>query len=117
MHKFLIPVLILGLASGWLAAASLAGKWEVVANSSYGQSYYLTMTLAEVNGKLAGRVTTPDGGEVELQNLKHEGDQLSFEVWIAGSSYAVKAQVSGDAMSGTWQGGGDSGTVTAKRSK
>jgi hypothetical protein len=116
MRKLMILVLVVALSGGWLAAASLAGKWSVTANTSYGQSYYLTLNLTEANGKLSGKMTTPDGGEVELQNLKQEGDQLTFEVWIAGSGYSVKAKATGaDAMTGTWEGGGDNGTVAAKR--
>jgi hypothetical protein len=119
MRKCLLGFLLAGTASiGFAsAAASLAGRWEVTSSTSYGETYYFNLVMTETNGQLAGRLTLPDGSEVELQNVILEANQLSFEVWIQGTGYTVQAKVEGDALSGTWQGGGDSGPVRATRAK
>ncbi len=119
MRKSLLGSLLVTTATLCFAAAasSLAGRWEVTSSTSYGDTYHLTLIMSESEGKLAGRLILPDGNEVELQNVKLDGDQLTFEVWIQGSSYAVQTKVEGDTLTGTWQGGGDSGKVQARKAQ
>ena len=40
---------------------------------------------------------------------------LTLKVEYEGGAYDVEAKVDGDAMTGTWQGGGYSGELKAKR--
>mgnify|MGYP000145830987 CR=1 FL=1 len=97
--------------------ASPAGKWDVVAETAYGETYRLALTLTESDGKLGGTLTTPDGGTVQLQNVRLEGSNLTFEISLGGSLYTVESKIENDEITGTWKGGGDSGTVAAKRAQ
>jgi hypothetical protein len=108
----LLPTIL--LLCGLPLLAELEGDWAVVSESSYGETYHLRLTLKEVDGELSGTLGTPEG-PVDLRNIQLQGDELTFEVWIAGSSYSVQAKVDGDEMTGTWRGGGDTGTVKARK--
>jgi hypothetical protein len=114
MFKFRAVFLLLVWGLMGSALAGVAGDWDVTAETSWGEAYSLTLSLAEDGGKITGTLLTPEG-KSDLQNVKLEGNTLSFEVWVSGSVYTVKAEVDGDQMTGTWSGGGDNGTVKAKR--
>ncbi|GAB4233673.1 MAG: hypothetical protein Kow00109_06460 [Acidobacteriota bacterium] len=110
----LLACLAIGGGTAW--AADVTGKWTAEAKTSWGETYVLTLTLEQADGGLKGRLETPDGGAFVLENVKLEGDQLSFDVEVNYTKYHVEATVDGDRMEGRWEGGGDSGTVTATRS-
>lgn len=110
-----LPLAIL-LFLGVPLYAGLVGDWDIVSESSYGETYHLKLSLKEVDGELSGTLNTPEG-PTELRNIQRQDDELTFEVWIAGSAYSVKAKVDGDEMTGTWRGGGDTGTVKAKKTQ
>ena len=114
MLRFQVAFLLVVLGVMGSAWAGVAGDWDVTAETSWGESYSLTLSLVEDGGKISGTLLTPEGRS-DLQNVKLEGSTLSFEVWVSGSAYTVKAEVEGDQMTGTWSGGGDSGTVKAAR--
>ena len=40
---------------------------------------------------------------------------LKLKVEYEGVVYAIQGKIAGDAMEGTWEGGGNSGSLTAKR--
>ena len=94
-------------------APGAVGTWDVLAQTP--------------NGEMASvlKVKMVDGAvkaEFELEGLvrtvtdeKLEGDVLKLKLQYEGGIYDVEAKVSGDAMEGTWQGNGYSGTLTAKR--
>jgi len=110
-HIAFLFIVLLTMGSVW---AGVAGDWDVIAETSWGETYRLTLTLADDGGKITGSLLTPEG-RTDLENVKLEGNTLTFEVWVAGSSYTVKAEVGENEMNGTWSGGGDNGTVKAKR--
>jgi hypothetical protein len=113
-----------GLAVALLALALLAspagadetvalGTWDIVATTPDGPMPSV-MTVTRAEGKLKA--------EIELGGLKRtvsdealEGDVLKLKVEYEGVVYAIQGKIAGNAMEGTWEGGGNSGSLTAKR--
>jgi hypothetical protein len=59
---------------------------------------------------------------MELNGLKRtvsdetlDGNVLRMKVQYEGGVYDIEAKIDGDTLDGTWQGGGYSGTLKAKR--
>jgi hypothetical protein len=110
----------LALAACALVPASLAaadavalGTWDVLAQTPDGPMPSV-MTLAKVEGKLKA--------EIELGGVKRavsdeslEGDLLKLKVEYEGTVYSIQGRIVKDAMEGTWEGGGNSGTLAAKK--
>jgi hypothetical protein len=114
--------LTLALAALLLVATSAAragdgsavvGVWDIVAATPDG-AMPSVMTVTSVEGRIKA--------EIELGGMKRtvsdetlEGNLLRLNVQYEGEIYAIEAKVAGDAMDGTWSGGGNAGTLKAKR--
>ncbi|HKZ30741.1 MAG TPA: hypothetical protein VJ648_00125 [Vicinamibacteria bacterium] len=102
------------LADPALASEKAAlGTWDIVASTPDGPLPSV-MTVTKVEGKLKA--------EIDLGGIKRtvsdealEGDVLKLKVEYEGVVYAIQGQIAGDAMEGTWEGGGNSGSLKAKR--
>jgi hypothetical protein len=114
--------LALTLAALLLAVAPLAfaadgpkavGTWDIVATTPDGDMPSV-LVLKQVDGALKATFEL-DGVERVVTDEKLEGDVLRMKVQYEGGVYDVEAKIAGDAMEGTWQGGGYSGTLKAKR--
>jgi hypothetical protein len=110
-----IAVAIASLVAAPAAAAAAAalGTWDVLAQTPDGPMPSV-MTLTKVEGKL--RV------EIELGGVKRsvsdetlEADLLKLKVEYEGTVYSIQGRIAKDAMEGTWEGGGNSGTLSAKK--
>lgn len=100
-------------ASVLASEAEALGTWDIVAQTPDGPMPSV-MTLAKVEGKLKA--------EVELGGLKRsvsgeslEGDLLKLKVEYEGTVYSIQGRIAKDAMEGTWEGGGNSGSLAAKK--
>ncbi len=95
-------------------AAGVEGKWKLTATASTGQKYELELNLAGAAPALKGTLSS-EAGSVDLQDIRLEGDQLSFKFPL-GSMFEVKATVTGDTMKGTYASpDGPNGVITATR--
>ncbi len=91
------------------------GTWDVVASTPDGpMPSVMTVTKGEAKGQIKA--------EIELGGIKRtvsdealEGDVLKLKVDYEGVSYAIQGKITGDALEGTWEGGGNSGSLKAKR--
>lgn len=89
------------------------GIWDVVASTPDGPMPSV-MTVTKADSKLKAEIEL--GGTKRLVSDEAlEGDVLKLKVEYEGVVYALQAKIAGDAMEGTWEGGGNSGTLTAKR--
>ncbi len=112
----------LALAAILLACVPLAfaadppkavGTWDIVASTPNGEmSSVLVVKL--VDGALKAQIEI-EGVERSVTDEKLEGDVFRLKLQYEGGIYDVEAKIAGDTMEGTWQGGGYSGTLTAKR--
>lgn len=116
MKSRIVFSLVLLLASSFVAAsaADVTGHWNLVATSAYGEEYNLELILEEAEGVLKGTLESPDGS-VALEKVTLTDTILTFEVWVSGSSYNVKLELADNQLTGTYEGGGETGKVIAKR--
>ena len=114
--------LTLGAAALILAAHPLAtaadapkavGTWDAVATTPNGEMASV-ITIKQVEGALKAEIEI-DGVPRVVTDEKLEGDVVRLKVQYEGGVYDVEAKIAGDALEGTWQGGGYSGTLKAKR--
>ena len=114
--------LVLAIAAAALVLAGMPadadekaalGIWDIVASTPDGPMPSV-MTVTKAEGKLKAAI--------ELGGLKRtvsdealEGDVLKLKVEYEGVTYAIQGKIAGDAMEGTWEGGGNSGGLKAKR--
>jgi hypothetical protein len=89
------------------------GIWDIVASTPDGPMPSV-MTVTKAEGKLKA--------EIELGGVKRtvsdetlEGDLLKLKVEYEGAVYAIQCKIAGDAIEGSWEGGGNTGSLTAKR--
>jgi hypothetical protein len=119
MTRKIAVALFLALAALGVSTAAHAsetaalGTWDIVAQTPDGPMPSV-LTLAKVEGKLKA--------EIDLGGLRRtvsdetlEGDLLKLKVQYEGVIYAIQAKIAGDAMEGTWEGGGNSGSLKATR--
>lgn len=110
-----VTLAVLGLvaSAGHAGETAALGVWDVLAATPDGPMPSV-MTVAKVEGKLKA--------EVELGGMKRtvsdeavQGDTLTLKVQYEGVVYALACKITGDAIDGTWEGGGNAGTLKAKR--
>jgi hypothetical protein len=118
-------VVLLLVSYAW--AADVAGKWTAHVAGAQGQGDSdITLVLKVADDKLTGTINNSLApGEVEIQDGKVTGDEISFSLKrnIGGADMTVqwKGKIAGDEIkfSRTTQGaaGGPATEITAKRAK
>ena len=94
-------------------APKVVGTWDAVATTPNGEMPSV-ITVKQVEGTLKAEIEI-DGFARTVTDEKLEGDILRMKVQYEGGVYDVEAKIAGDTLEGTWQGGGYSGTLKAKR--
>ena len=114
--KLLVLAALLGAAAPLAFAADApkaVGVWDVVVSSPNGD-LPAVITVKHVEGALKAEIEV-DAVQRVVTDEKLEGDVFRMKVQYEGGVYDVEAKIVGDAFEGTWQGGGHSGTLKAKR--
>jgi hypothetical protein len=115
--RLTLVLVALLLAAGPFALAADApkavGAWDVVAQTPNGEMPSV-LTLKAVEGGIKAEFEL-DGAARTVSDEKLVGDVLTLKVQYEGGVYDVEAKITGDTLEGTWQGGGYSGTLKAKR--
>jgi hypothetical protein len=110
-------LLVLALAAGALALAAdaptVVGTWDIVASTPNGDLPSV-MTVKTVEGQPKAEIEI-EGVKRTVSGEKLEGSVFSMNVEYDGTMYSVEAKIDGDTMEGNWSGGGNSGTLKAKR--
>jgi hypothetical protein len=94
-------------------APKAVGTWDAVSTTPNGDMPAV-ITIKQVEGALKAEIEL-DGEKRVVTDEKLEGDVFRMKVQYEGGVYDVEAKITGDALEGTWQGGGYSGTLKAKR--
>ena len=94
-------------------APKVVGTWDAVASTPNGELSSV-ITVKQVDGALKADIEL-DGAKQVVTDEKLEGDVFKMKVQYEGGVYDVELKVAGDAAEGTWQGGGYSGTLKAKK--
>jgi hypothetical protein len=90
-----------------------AGTWDVVATTPQGEMQAV-LTLKLVDGQPKAEFELA-GAPRTVTDEKLAGSVLTLKVEYEGGTYDVEGKIDGDTMTGTWQGGGYSGELKAKR--
>ena len=106
-------VLLAGALASAADAPKIVGTWDAVASTPNGEMQSV-ITVKQVDGALKADIEL-DGAKQVVTDEKLEGDLFRMKVQYEGGVYDVELKVTGDAAEGTWQGGGYSGTLKAKR--
>jgi len=87
-------IAVLGLLTATLCAADVSGKWAGDVSTPDGQSISLTLNLKVDGDKLTGTITGPTG-DVEITEGKTTGDTLSFVLSVDAGGQQLVFKVSG----------------------
>jgi len=94
-------------------APTAVGTWDAVASTPDGDLTSV-ITIKQVEGALKAEIEL-GGMQRIVTDEKQEANVFRMKVQYEGGLYDIEAKVDGDAMDGTWQGGGNSGALKAKR--
>jgi hypothetical protein len=112
--RLLLPLAVLALGHPAAAAdVKAVGTWDMVADTPNGPMPSV-VTIKRVEGKLKATVDLA-GMLREVSDETLDGDVFKMTVLYDGVPYAVVAKITRDTMQGTWEGGGESGTLKATR--
>jgi Skp family chaperone for outer membrane proteins len=95
------------------ANAAAVGTWDMVAETPNGPMPSV-LVLKKVEGKLKAEVDLA-GMKREVSEESLQGDVLKMKVMYDSVLYAIQTKITGNTMEGTWDGGGNSGTLKATR--
>lgn len=97
-----IATLVLAaLAAPWVAAADVAGAWNLAYTNTEGQTRVSVLELKVAGEKLSGSIASARG-EVELDEGRVQGDRITFTVIRKGNgdeiTISFEGTVDGDKM-------------------
>ena len=115
--RLTLVVSALALAVASLAPAAdapkVVGTWDAVASTPDGDMPSV-ITIKQAEGALKAEIEI-GGMQRIVTEEKLEANVFRMKVQYEGGVYDVEAKIDGDTLDGTWQGGGTSGTLKAKR--
>ncbi len=105
MKRILISMILVVVFAGFLSAGNagnkdVIGTWKYSVPSAPEGLTTGDVVITEAAGVLAGKVVFQDGNSVELKNVKYEGGQLSFGLYVESNFVSVKSKVTGKKMEG-----------------
>jgi hypothetical protein len=92
----------------------LSGKYEGIAKSDALGDLPLTVEIKNDNGKLSGKIDTPQGPAPITSGTFADG-KITMKFDAGGNEGTVNAMLDGDKISGKWELAGQSGTLELKR--
>ncbi|MGE5646930.1 MAG: hypothetical protein ACM336_14175 [Acidobacteriota bacterium] len=112
MKRTALPLAaILLLGAGLLMAASdVAGTWDLVSAVDGGDEMSWKLVIKEDNGKLTG-ILSGEPGDFTLEDIKVDGDTLTFKVSIDYQTYTTESKIAGSKLNGTFKSSGSNGTL------
>jgi len=124
LRKFAIPLLIIMLTTlcALASAASLntqnkdtlSGKYEGVAKSDQLGDIPITVEIKNDNGKLSGKIDTPQG-PAAITGGTFDNGKIVMKFDAGGNEGTVTATLNGDKITGKWELAGQGGSVELKR--
>lgn len=115
--EYRIPTGEAGKFSGKrVAAASLAGRWSVVARDAEGNQIRSTLELKVEEDRLSGTLTTESGDTAPLVDGKVQGDTFTFKIYVGDGNIEVKGRLEDGKVTGEYvTPNGSKGTYTGTR--
>src|SRR5258706_1101644 len=94
---------------------TLSGKYEGVAKSDQMGDIPLTVEIKNDNGKLSGKIDTPQG-PAAITSGTFDNGKIVMKFDAGGNEGTVTAMLVGDKISGKWELGGQGGPLELKKS-
>jgi hypothetical protein len=100
MRKFSIlgVVLAFALTSAAAFAAELTGAWSGEMSGQNGGTFHISYTFKQDGAKLTGFVKSPQGDLIEIADGKLDGDKVSFNLTVHGTTIWHEGTMSGDTL-------------------
>ncbi len=99
------------------SAASLTGRWNVVARDAEGNQMRSTLDLKQDGDRLTGAIITESGDSAPLVDGKVQGGAFTFKIYVGDGNIVVKGTLDNGKVSGEYTTpNGSKGTYTATRS-
>jgi hypothetical protein len=116
MRRILVAAAALAVSGACLlvAASAAAGTWEVVSTPEGGDEVTWKMVIHDHAGELTGTISG-EQGDFTLEDVKLEGEILSFKVTIDEQTYTIEARLSDSKFQGVFRGARVNGTVRGTR--
>ena len=105
--------LALGSTPATAAGVTAVGTWDMVAETPNGPMPSV-LVLKKVEGKLKAEVDLA-GMKRDVSEETLEADVFKMKVMYDSVLYLIQTKITGGTMEGTWDGGGNSGTLKATR--
>ena len=93
---------------------TLSGKYEGVAKSDQMGDIPLTVEIKNDNGKLSGKIDTPQG-PAPITSGTFDNGKIVMKFDAGGNEGTVTAMLAGDKISGKWELGGQGGSLELKK--
>jgi len=93
---------------------TLSGKYEGVAKSDQIGDIPLTVEIKNDNGKLSGKIDTPQG-PAAITGGTFDSGKIVMKFDAGGNEGTVTAMLDGDKITGKWELGGQGGSLELKR--
>jgi hypothetical protein len=82
--------------------AGIAGVWKLTTVGPEGDKIKIQLTLKQAGGTWSGNIVSDDfDAELDLEAIKVDGEDASFDVLTPVGTYKVTAKITGDEFSGT----------------
>ena len=108
-----LGVVALGSTAATAADVTAVGTWDMVAETPNGPMPSV-LVLRKVEGKLKAEVDLA-GMKRDVSEETLEADVFKMKVMYDSVLYLIQTKITGGTMEGTWDGGGNSGTLKATR--
>jgi hypothetical protein len=110
-----LSVLLLLLAS-CLAAADITGAWIITSADNNGAPTKGELILKEEGGAFTARMKSATGTDIPLNNVRREGDKVTFQFPYEGAAITITLAPDGDKLKGKWEApSGETAPVTCTR--
>ncbi len=98
------------------SAASLTGRWNVVARDAEGNEMRTTLELKVEGDRLTGVITTDSGDSAPLVDGRVEGNAFRFRIYVGDGNIEVKGRAENGRLTGEYTTpNGSRGTYVATR--
>ncbi|MGA2909690.1 MAG: hypothetical protein ABSE36_18455 [Terracidiphilus sp.] len=100
MKKFLILCtgLAFALTTATALAADLTGTWSGEMPGQNGGTFHISYTFKQDGAKLTGFVKSPQGDLIQIAEGKIDGDKVSFNLTVNGTTILHEGTISGDTI-------------------
>lgn len=83
----------MALTAGAARAADVTGSWTAEMTTPDGNSFQLAFTFKQEGTKLTGTVQGPQGDPIDISNGKVDGNRISFDVLLNGTTISHEGTV------------------------